>query len=56
MRKVDSGIWFSEIVRMTPDAATTGCKLCIVGGLRSPNDAAMMRQAGGIIIGLSQNP
>lgn len=50
VRKVDSGIWFSEIVRMTRDAATTGCELCIVGGLRFPNDAAMMRQAGGIII------
>ncbi len=50
VQKVDPAIWFREIVRMTRDAATTGCELCIVGGLRFPNDAAMLRQAGGIII------
>lgn len=50
VQKVDAGIWQKEIVRMIYDAASTGVKICIVGGLRFPSDAAALRQAGGIII------
>ncbi len=50
IKKVDPGIWFREVTRMVYDSATTGCKLCIVGGLRFPSDAAAIRHAGGIII------
>jgi hypothetical protein len=49
-KKVDSQIWFREIVRMVHDAATTGCKVCIVGGLRYPSDAQAIREAGGKVI------
>ncbi len=49
-KKVDPEIWFREIVRMVHDAATTGCKICIVGGLRFPSDAQAIREAGGKII------
>lgn len=49
-KKVDPEIWFREIVRMIHDAATTGCKICIVGGLRFPSDAQAIREAGGKII------
>jgi len=50
VQKVDSQIWFKEIIRMVYDATTAGVKLCIVGGLRYPSDAAAIKQAGGIII------
>jgi hypothetical protein len=50
VQKVDSKIWFNEIVRMIYDSQTTGCKLCLIGGLRFPSDAAMIRHAGGIIL------
>ena len=50
VKKVDPNIWFREIIRMVYDARTTGCKVCIVGGLRFPNDATSIRHAGGIII------
>lgn len=50
VEKVDPGIWFNEIIRLVYDAQTTGVNLCIVGGLRYPNDAAAIRHAGGQII------
>lgn len=50
VKKVDPNIWFREIVRMIYDAQTTGAKICIIGGLRFPNDAAAIRHAGGIIL------
>ena len=50
VQKIDAGIWYNQIVRLVRDAETTGCKLCIVGGLRYPTDAAILRNAGGIIV------
>lgn len=50
VQKIDSGIWYNEIVHRVRQAATAGCELCIVGGLRYPTDAAILRGAGAIII------
>ncbi len=50
VKHVDSQIWFKEIIRMVHDATTTGCEICIVGGLRYPSDAASLREANGLII------
>ena len=50
VQKVDAGIWYNQVVRLVNDAETTGCKLCIVGGLRFPTDAAILRNAGGLIV------
>ncbi len=50
VQKIDSGIWYNEIVRRVRQAATAGCKLCLVGGLRYPTDAAILRGAGAIIV------
>lgn len=50
VQKIDAGIWYNQIVRLVKDAETTGCNLCIVGGLRYPTDAAILRNAGGIIV------
>lgn len=47
---VDKGIWYNELVRRAKDAETAGAKLCIVGGLRYPSDAAILRAAGGIVV------
>lgn len=50
LQKIDSGIWYNEIVRRVRQAAVAGCQLCIVGGLRYPTDAAILRGAGALII------
>jgi hypothetical protein len=50
VKKVDPNIWFREVIRMIHDAETTGCEVCIVGGLRFPSDGASIKDAGGIII------
>lgn len=50
VQKIDRGIWYNEIVRRVYKAESRGCKLCIVGGLRYPSDAAILRQAGAVIV------
>lgn len=50
VQRVDSGLWYNEIVRRIRQAAAAGCKLCIVGGLRYPTDAAILRGVGAIIV------
>ncbi|MCA9332879.1 hypothetical protein KDA00_03320 [Candidatus Saccharibacteria bacterium] len=47
---VDEGIWYKEIVRRLRKVEAAGTDLCIVGGLRYPTDANLLRDAGGIII------
>jgi hypothetical protein len=50
VQRVSQTIWYDEILRRIYDAQSNGAKLCIVGGLRYPSDAAAIRHAGGIII------
>lgn len=50
VQRIDSGIWYNEIVRRIRQAAAAGCQLCIVGGLRYPTDAAILRGAGAMIV------
>lgn len=50
VHRIDAGIWYNQIVRLVKDAESTGCGLCIVGGLRYPTDAAILRNAGGTIV------
>jgi hypothetical protein len=50
VQHVDQQIWYKEIIRQAYKAETDGCKLCIIGGVRFPQDAALIRQAGGFVI------
>jgi len=50
VQHVSPTIWFDEIARRINNARAEGCELCIVGGLRFPDDAAAIRRAGGVII------
>lgn len=50
VNRVNPGIWYNEIVRRVKLAEESGAELCIVGGLRFPEDADILRKAGGIII------
>ncbi len=52
VQKIDSTIWFNEIVRRIHAASTAGAQLCVVGGLRFPSDAAVMKASGATIIDL----
>lgn len=49
-QKVDSGLWYKEIVRRMRQAQDDGCEFCIVGGLRYPVDADVLRSVGAKII------
>jgi hypothetical protein len=50
VQKIDPGIWFNEIVRRVQKAEQDGCELCIVGGLRFPTDATILRKSGAKIV------
>ncbi len=50
VQRVDSGLWYKEIVRRLRRAESAGTDLCIVGGLRFPADATLLRDAGAIIV------
>lgn len=50
VKQVGSGIWYDEIVRRVQAAGKLGCKLCLVGGLRFPTDAAILRAVGAHIV------
>lgn len=54
VQKIDPGIWYNELVRRIKAGSTAGAKLCIVGGLRFPSDAAILRSQGAIIVSLSR--
>lgn len=47
---VKEGIWYDELVRRASMAETYGCQLFIVGGLRFPSDAKILRHASGKVI------
>lgn len=47
--RVGTGIWYEEIIRRAYAAQDNGKQLCVVGGLRYPADAQMIRHAGGFI-------
>ncbi len=50
VEKIDSGIWWNEIIRRAKKHEEKGCKLCIAGAIRFPNDAKVARQAGAVIV------
>lgn len=50
VKKVDPKIWYNEIVKRIYKAEAEGCKLCIIGGLRFPSDAQIIKSNGGKII------
>jgi len=50
VKKVEPGIWYKEIIRRVEEAKKGNHKVCLIGGLRFPTDAALVRQAGGIIV------
>jgi energy-coupling factor transporter ATP-binding protein EcfA2 len=50
VQQVDSGIWYDELVRRIEQAGHSGAELCLVGGLRFPTDANILRNAGALIV------
>ncbi|HSX44232.1 MAG TPA: hypothetical protein VLE69_02965 [Candidatus Saccharimonadales bacterium] len=50
VKKIDPSIWYAEIIRDTQQAMADGAKICIVGGLRYPNDAELIKKVNGTII------
>lgn len=52
VERVDPGVWYEEIENRLKSAAKEGVKLAVVGGLRYPYDAEVIRRNGGIIIKL----
>lgn len=54
VQKVSHGIWYEELVRRAKAAESDGCQLALIGGLRFPSDAAIIREAGGVIISINR--
>lgn len=52
VQRVDNAIWYHEIIRRIKTAQADGITLCTVGGLRFPSDAAVLREADGVIVKL----
>lgn len=52
VEKIDPGIWYNEILRRIHAVGDAGAKLCIVGGVRYPTDAAILRSAGAKIVNI----
>lgn len=50
--RVDPDIWYEEIEKRLKTAAEQGVKLGVVGGVRYPADAAIIRRNSGIILKL----
>lgn len=50
--KIGPGIWYDEIERQLHQAETEGVRLLVVGGVRYPYDANVIRRNGGKIIQL----
>jgi hypothetical protein len=50
VERIDSGIWWNEIIRRAREHEKQGCQLLIAGALRYPTDAQILRKAGGIVI------
>ena len=50
VKKVHPGIWFDELVREANINDRNGIELNVIGGVRYPSDAAIIRRAGGTII------
>lgn len=43
-------IWYDELIRRSETAKQSGCKLYVIGGLRFPEDAEVIKKAGGKVI------
>lgn len=48
--RLSPDIWYDDIVRQMKEAENEGIELCTVGGVRFPADAAVLRQADGIVV------
>lgn len=43
-------LWYEEIIRRSQAIAGEGCTVLLVGGVRFPDDAAVLRRAGGLLL------
>ncbi len=49
LTKVDFGLWYKKILSMVQKDEANGIDLAVIGGLRFPEDAAILKQAGAVI-------
>ncbi len=47
-------IWYDELIRRGEQAKKDGCDLCIIGGVRYPSDAEVIRRKGGYILAINR--
>jgi len=52
--KVDSGIWYKELMRRTAQASAEGALLCTISGLRYQSDADIVHAGGGYVLLVSR--
>lgn len=47
---IDARAWYQELIRRAQAAAEDGVELVVIGGVRFPNDASVLHEAGGKVI------
>ncbi len=52
--KVDFGIWYKQILKRIKHDQSKGIDLATVGGLRYPEDAAILKSAGAVVIAINR--
>lgn len=52
--KVDFGIWYKQILKQIKGDQAKGATLATVGGLRYPQDAVILKEAGAIIVNIDR--
>ncbi len=52
--KISNDIWYNRIVELIQQDQANGITLAIVGGLRFPEDSEIIKEAGGVILGIQR--
>jgi len=47
-------IWYDELIRRSEVSEKNGCKLYVIGGLRFPEDAEVIKKAGGKVVEITR--
>lgn len=49
-KRIDPGIWYNALVERARQESRKGTQLCVIGGVRFPTDAEIIKDAGGSVV------
>lgn len=53
-KHINPTLWYDELLRIAKEVEAQGCTLFIIGGVRFPSDAQVIRNAGGKVIAIER--